>query len=235
MIALFIGSYDHIHTIDKRLIVHCDYLIGQFLRSDIAAYYAVGHAALVRRHVEFSLVDLEVPSYECDNYLVGVALDRVYYRLDSAIGSDTQQLAYFFDCLSRARIDEFEGSVGAFRRAAHAFRHFHIGSVVAAVAEYERILASLGHEHKLMRYAAAHHARIRLEIYKILKTYASEYAVIGVIHPLVIFIQVLLRRVKRISVLHSELAHSDKSSARARLVSELGLYLIDHKRQLSMR
>ena len=45
----------------------------------------------------------------------------------------------------------------------------------------------------------------------------------------VIIVQVLLAGVEGVSVLHSELTHTDQPGSGARLVPELGLNLIDHK------
>jgi len=41
--------------------------------------------------------------------------------------------------------------------------------------------------------------------------------------------------VRRVGVLHGELARADQAAAGARLVAELGLYLVEHQRELAVR
>ena len=46
---------------------------------------------------------------------------------------------------------------------------------------------------------------------------------------IIIFLQVFLRCVERISILHGKLTHTDQTGSRSCLITEFSLKLIDHK------
>ena len=80
-----------------------------------------------------------------------------------------------------------------------------------------------------MRNAAAHHAGIGFDGYYLGNARTRKNAVISVIAFPVVALEILLRGVEGIGVLHGELTNADETAARTTLVAELGLNLIYHK------
>ena len=85
-----------------------------------------------------------------------------------------------------------------------------------------------------MRNAAAHHAGIGLHGDEIFAAAALENAVIGVIGAAVVALQVSLRGVEGIGVLHRKFTHADQTASCARLIAELRLNLVDHEREIGV-
>ena len=76
---------------------------------------------------------------------------------------------------------------------------------------------------------AAHHTGIALHGKDLRNAAARIDAVICVIALLIILVQILLRGMEGIRILHRKLTHADKTAPCARLIPELGLYLVDHE------
>ena len=110
-----------------------------------------------------------------------------------------------------------------------AVRRLHVGAVAALGADDQRVLADRREQHELMRHAAAHHAGVGLDRDNLGHARAGENALIGAVAAIVVGFEVGLRGVEGVGVLHRKLAHADHTRARARLVAELGLDLINHK------
>ena len=83
-----------------------------------------------------------------------------------------------------------------------------------------------------MRNVAAHHAAVRLDGYELFKADSAENVVVGFEAFVVVVLKIFLSHVEAVGILHGEFSDSDKSAAATRLVAELGLNLINHKRQL---
>ena len=219
-------------------VVYLYYLIrksyGSYVSAgDLLRYAAVvGHDVHLYRLFQLGFVHFQIAAHERDDYLASVAAHRVYDRLHRAGGVCFEQSAHLVYRGGGAGIHELELFINFGERIAPAFRHFHIRAVVAAAAEHEGVFARGRYQHELVRHAAAHHARIRLEVGEVFKTYALEYPVIGVVRALIISVQIFLACVEGVCVLHGEFAHADKSAAAARFVAKLGLNLIDHAGQL---
>ena len=94
------------------------------------------------------------------------------------------------------------------------------------------ILAYGCKEHEFVWNTAAHHTGIGLDRDYLGNTCTSEYVFISLVALIVILLKIFLRCVEWISVLHCELTYSDKTASRASFITELCLYLINHKRVL---
>ena len=112
-------------------------------------------------------------------------------------------------------------------------RHLAVRLVALAVRRQEDVvLAAVRQEHELVRHAAAHHAGVGQDGHDVLHADAAEDAFVGGVELLIVRVQVLLRGVETVRVLHRELADAEQAGARTRLVAVLGLDLVDHHGQL---
>ena len=84
-----------------------------------------------------------------------------------------------------------------------------------------------------MGHGAAHHAHIGIDRYHVQPAAAKDVE-IRLIDLWIVAIQVLLRDVGAVGVLHGELAQSNRPGARTRFIAKLGLYLVEHHRQLAV-
>ncbi len=152
-------------------------------------------------------------------------------------------------CLIRANVQEVgQGGNGGGARRVHLFQrqlcargrlrlaeggYLAIGAVVTVVANNDRVLTNRQQRHKLVRHAAAHHAHIALHGNDI-HACAAEDIEVGLVDVRVEGIQTRLVAIKRVRILHGELAHTNDAGARARLVAEFGLDLVEHKGKLAI-
>ncbi len=112
--------------------------------------------------------------------------------------------------------------------------HLTVGSVAAVRTDEECVLADRRPVHELVRDVAAHHPRIAA--YRNHgKTCPAEDPEIGAVVRGILPFEPGLVAVKRIRVLHGEFAHPNQAAARAWLVAELGLDLVDQFGQLAIR
>ena len=86
-----------------------------------------------------------------------------------------------------------------------------------------------------MRDVTSHHSAVRFDGDKAFKAYTTENIHIRVVCARIIFFEVFLRHMERISVFHRKFPYPYKAAAGTGLVAELGLYLIYHKRILLVR
>ena len=77
--------------------------------------------------------------------------------------------------------------------------------------------------------ASTHHTGVGLDRYHLRHANAGENAPIGLIAFFIIALQVLLRGVEGVGILHREFPHADQPATAARLVAEFRLDLIDHE------
>ena len=110
-------------------------------------------------------------------------------------------------------------------------RLLHIRRISAPLAEHDFVLARLGGHHELVRELAAHHARVRLDRDR-LEPATLEDARVGVIHLVIARLRRLVRGVEAVGVLHDELLGAHQAEARADLIAELGLNLVEVLRHL---
>ena len=112
-------------------------------------------------------------------------------------------------------------------------RDFTVGLVALSIGRQEDVvLAAVRQQHKLMGHAAAHHAGVGKDGDDVLHADAAEDAFVGGMGLLIIGVQVLLRGMETVGVLHRELADADQAGARTRLVAVFRLDLVDHHWQL---
>ena len=86
-----------------------------------------------------------------------------------------------------------------------------------------------------MGYISTHHTGIRLNSDNLRNTCLLENAIVCMITYIIVLLEIFLRRMERISILHCKLTHTDHSGSWSCLVTELSLNLVDHKRILIVR
>ena len=113
----------------------------------------------------------------------------------------------------------------------NARRGLDVRRIVIAVRECDGILARVGENVKFLRYAAADAAAVRLHGAEF-EAHAGKNAGIRVEHGPVALREARLIDVKRVGVLHEELTGAHHAEARANLIAELRLNLVEIDRQL---
>ena len=159
---------------------------------------------------------------------------RVERRLDETLAWQTEERAHLLHAALAWRRDALEpAAAGACRRRGTHLRLLDVRRVPAALARDDRILAGRREHLELVRQRAADRARTRLDGAE-REPAALEDAGVGVEHHPVLAPRVVRVDVKRIRVLHDEFAAAHEAEARADLVAELDLDLIEVLRQLAV-
>ena len=168
----------------------------------------------------------------------GIAFDN--HRFDIAFGGDgvaagAQKIGEGGDGVDAGSGDFFARAPRrrAIERRRRQARAIDIGGVALFVAIDDFLFARPRENHKLVRMAAADRARIGLD-HPIAQADAIENPAIGGAHPLVTRAHAVGVDIERIRVFHQKLARAHDAEARANLVAELRLDLIQIKRQLAI-
>ena len=104
-----------------------------------------------------------------------------------------------------------------------------VGGVVTVGAAHVRVFAGLHRRKELFAGRSTHRPAHRRNDH-VRQAEAIEGALIGDAVPLIADLQTLVGEIEAVRVLHHELAAAQQAGARAGLVTELGLDLIDHQR-----
>ena len=120
------------------------------------------------------------------------------------------------------------------RRARHAACDLEIGCIVAVRARDEGVLARAGRSEVVDRLAPAHHPGLGLHRDG-LQPAALEDPLVCAGVLLEAHVEPGLVAVERVGVLHHELAHAQEAAARTRLVTALGLEVVEDLRQVAVR
>ena len=121
----------------------------------------------------------------------------------------------------------------AVRRLLHERGDLRVGGVAAARAKQAGIFPMLRQEYELVSVAAAHSAGIGQGGHR-RHAAALEHARVGVIHLAVGDVQPVEVSVEGVEVLHRELPQADEAAARAGLIAELLLYLVDQEGEVAV-
>ena len=179
---------------------------------------------------ELRLADLEVSAHDGGDQ-ASVAGDEEG-RLGGAIGADPEQRGQGGDGVRLGRRHLFGGELLLRRGLGHVdARNLLVRRIVAGVTQHQRVLAVLVEDHELVGQAATHDAHIRPN-HDGGQAQPVEDAGVGRVVGQVGGVQPGLVGVERVRILHHELAHADQAAARSRLVTELGLEVVDDGRQL---
>ncbi len=117
-----------------------------------------------------------------------------------------------------------------------AFAHvgnLAVGREPARIAQQQRVFANRSEEHVLVGQLAAHHAGIRLDGDH-RQPAAVENAEVGLVMVFVLAVQAFPIGIQAVAVFHGELAHPDQAGARAWVITELGLQVINELGQLAI-
>ena len=161
------------------------------------------------------------------NTLPGIVLAHATLGAPFVVITVTATLIGFDHTLTRA-----SANLGA-RPLTTRLGPLDIRSVVAAVTLEDRVLAVPGGDHELMRPIAADWPALRLDR-NVLQPAPRKDAAVGIVHRLVRFVQLLQRGTEAVGVLHQEFAGPQNAEARAFLVPELRLDLIERDRELAV-
>ena len=239
--ALLVGAghrVDHAHDL---LVGHrAD---GQVDRTEIAHRQAgqLPHPVLVQgldlggaeQVLQLDRLHLAVAAHQRRHRL---AVGQVEHGLDQVAGLHTQvggDRGHLLHARGLHRHHGLQFRRGGFGRRQADRRLLDVGRVAARLADDQGVLAGLGQHHELVRERAADGAAVRLHGAE-LEAAAGEDAVVGLAHGLVAAARAGVVLVERIGVLHDELAAAHEPEARADLVAELGLDLVEIDRQLAV-
>ncbi len=146
---------------------------------------------------------------------------------------DTEQLANVVYGFGLRRLDFLE-ILSCCRPVTHGricCSRLDIRCVIIGVAVGDGILARVGNDMKFLRLAAADFAAIGPDNPEF-EAEALEDGRIGIVHLLVRNFETVLVDVERVRVFHDEFTRPHHAEARANLVAELGLNLVEIDRQL---
>ena len=190
---------------------------------------------LAGRHCvcELRLVDLVVAADDRgDEPLVLVDEEG---RLRGLVRADAEECREIGDRRCVRRRDLFDRQGVANRRLGLADRrHLPVRREAARLAEDEDVLAGGIEDHELVGKRAAHHAHVRRDRDGAHPEPLEDPHVGAVLCP-VADVQPILIAVRRVRVLHDELADPDQAVARTRLVAPLRLEVVDLERELPVR
>src|SRR5207249_11349654 len=113
-------------------------------------------------------------------------------------------------------------------------RLLRVGDMPARVAAEHRLLAAFGDDHKFVTLSAAYGAGIGVDD-EVVETAALKDSLVGASVRVEGAVQAGFLVIEAVGVLHRELAPSNQTAARPRLVSELGLDLVERERELLPR
>ena len=154
---------------------------------------------------------------------------HVGQRLQIVVHRGLEEGRNLVDSLCSGRVNLFTRSAGIgrqlFYRGEARGGFLEIGCVSALGAGCHEVFAGVGVDHELLGLGAAHGTGIGLDGYK-LKAAALENTAIDGIVQVEALVQPGAVDVKRVGVLHGELAHAQQPTLGTRLVAELGLDLV---------
>ena len=165
----------------------------------------------------------------------GTVAALVDERLHETLGGTPRNAAHLGDGALAGRRDALERAAARDgRRQRLHLGLLDVGSVPAALARHDRVLARLGQHLELVREVAADVAGVGLDGAEG-ESAALEDARVGVVHDLVLASRVVGVDVEGVGVLHDELAPAHEPEARPHLVAELDLDLVEILRQIAVR
>jgi len=104
-----------------------------------------------------------------------------------------------------------------------------VGRIAAGITEQQAVLTNGCQVHIFMSFLAAHHARIRAHRH-CAQPAAFEDAEIRFIMRTVLPVKASPVRIETVGIQHDEFAHTDQPGARPRVITPLGLDMIEQKR-----
>ena len=122
---------------------------------------------------------------------------------------------------------------GTWRRGRNRFSEFDVGGVIGIRTVGNSVFAGISEHVKLMRAGAAYRAGVRRHRAEF-QPQPREDACIALVHFAISGLQIVVACMKRIRILHHELASAHHAKTRADFIAKLGLNLIKIQRQLAV-
>ncbi len=180
--------------------------------------------------LKLDLVDRMIAAHQHSNRLFSGRIQESFYE---PLCRNFQEGSHFFDAAAIRRGNRAErkgcGTLHAVRR--QDVGAFDIGGERAAVAVYHRLFAGLREDHELMRGVPSDEPGVRFDGSKC-EAASGKDPVVGVVHFLIVFACSGVITVEAVGVFHQELAAPHQAEARADLVAEFGLDLVEIQREL---
>ena len=182
---------------------------------------------------QLGLIHVQVAADKHDHEgIVHVAL--VHHSLAGLLGLDLQEGTQVFNGLDVGGVHLFQRSNLTGLIVQQAGSRFHVGTVVAVMAQHDGVFAHIGQQHVFMAHLAAHHTAVAGHRHNLRHAAAGVDAVVGFVAAHIVLLQVFLGGVEGVGILHGELAHTDQAAAAAGFIPELRLDLVDHERILGI-
>ena len=105
--------------------------------------------------------------------------------------------------------------------------------IVAIIADHGIILAGPGNRNKLLRVFASNGSTVGMNDDEAQAT-AGKDRPVSLSHRKIAYVHALVIGIEAVEVLHDEFAYTQQAAARARLVTKLGLNLVDPLRQIAV-
>ena len=137
------------------------------------------------------------------------------------------------DGLGVRRIDQAQFLGGRWARgfSGHGFGFFDVGRVVGTIAEHDIVFTGFGQHMELVGAGTADGAVVGFNRAEV-QAQAGEHVAVGLVHTVIGDLQRSGVGVEGVGVLHDEFAAAHQAEARADLVTEFGLDLVQVDRQL---
>ena len=233
-----VGTADPLLGLAQVLVAHQTDASGQVNRSDKALVQTVGLELLVGHHaialakdvLGLAVIELVVARDNGHDWLA-LGIDQ-RQRLSRTVLGEAKELGNGLDGAHARSLDLGERTVaGALGHDDLGACRLVIGSKAAIVAVDQRSLAGVGQSHVLDGGIATDLAGVS-DNGQSLDVAALADVGVGLLHLVVLLLQTLLRGGEAVGVLHDELATAHQAKARAELVAELVLNVVQIDRQL---
>ena len=135
-------------------------------------------------------------------------------------------------CINQTHLFARGGALNvAAQRCGQRFGFFDVSSVIRCVGEHDIVFAGVGQHVEFVRARAANRAVVSNHWAEV-EAQACENTRIGVVHALVSLFERGFVQVEGVGIFHDELTRAHHAKARANLITEFGLNLVEVHRQL---
>ena len=235
VIILFVSAANQVVDAFQRTVEDHGYIFRNTHRADEAGYNGAIHIdhsgmdVLADQILYFSFIGFHIAANEYNHKAV-IVVALVNHCLTQGLHGTIQEAGQVFNGLYAGGVYLGEFCNGQLVLVLHNYiSRFHVGAVATLGTDHDGVLANGGQHHELVGHAATHHTGVCCYSDYFGHTGAGVNTLISAQATCIILLQILLRGMEGICILHGELAHADQTGTGTGLVAELGLDLIDHK------